>query len=128
MAIRSSRRDFGVGALGFGVVGGLSVRRGLGHLPVLGYDAVGLYVPGAGCIRWTEVRDIRVHRVRRSFTITLELEPARRARLSLPARLYAKLGRGDVRIAGAILPMSTKRLLDAIGPLYRAATGRHVPV
>lgn len=118
---------FGAAALWFGVVGALSVRRGMGHLPVLAYDAAGLYVPGAGCIRWTDVRDIRLYRARRSFTIALELEPARLAQLSLPARLYSMLGRGDVRIAGAILPISTKGLLDAIGPLYRAATGRRVP-
>jgi hypothetical protein len=118
---------FGIGALWFGVTGGLSVRQGMGHGPVLAYDAVGLYVPGAGCIRWTDVRQIRLYRGRRSFTITLELEPARRAQLGLRTRLSGRLGRGDVRIAGAILPVSTKSLLDAIDPLYRAATGRRVP-
>jgi hypothetical protein len=118
---------FGLAAVWFGVTGGLSVRQGMGHRPVLAYDAAGLYVPGAGCIRWADIRNIRLQRARRSFTIALDLEPGRLAQLSLPARLYARLGRGDVRIAGAILPVSTKDLLDAIAPRYRAATGRRVP-
>jgi hypothetical protein len=117
---------FGAAALWIGATGLKMLRQGLGGLPILAYDSAGLYVPGPGCIRWADIRRIRLHQVRRSFTIALDLEQPRRARLSLPARLRAEIGHGDVSIAGGTLPVSIKNLLDAIDPYYHAATGRHV--
>jgi hypothetical protein len=117
---------FGAAALWIGATGLKSLRQGLGGLPVLAYDSAGLYVPGTGCIRWADIRRIRLSQVRRSIRIALDLEPSRRARLSLSARLRAVIGQGDVTIAGGILPVSIKNLLDAIDPYYHAGTGRHV--
>jgi hypothetical protein len=118
---------FGAAALLIGAIGLNQLRQGLGGLPVLAYDSVGLYVPGAGRIEWADVKRIRPYRARRSVAIALDLEPSRRARLSIPVRLRALLGQGDVTIAGGMLPVSIKALLDAIDPYYHAATGRHVP-
>jgi len=117
----------GAAALWIGAIGLRSLRQGLGGLPVLAYDSAGLYVPGTGCIRWADIRRIRLYQSWTSITIALDLEPSRRARLSLPARLRARIVRGDVTIAGGSLPVSIKSLLDAIDPYYHAATRRHVP-
>jgi hypothetical protein len=116
----------GAAALWIGATGLKSLRQSLSGLPVLAYDSAGLYVPGTGCIRWADIRRIRLSQVRRSIRIALDLEPSRRARLSLSARLRAVIGQGDVTIAGGILPVSIKNVLDAIDPYYHAVTGRHV--
>jgi hypothetical protein len=118
---------FGAAALGIGAIGVNMLRQGLGHLPVLAYDSAGLYLPSAGCIRWADITRIQLYQGRRSITIAIDLEASRRARLSLPARLRAKTGQGDVTIAAGTLPVSIKNLFDAIDPHYHAATGRHVP-
>jgi hypothetical protein len=117
---------FGAAALWVGATGLKTLRQGLGGLPVLAYDAAGLYLPGTGCIRWTDISRFRPYQARRSIAIALDLDPARVARLSLPARLRARVGRGDLTIGGRILPVSIKSLLDAINPHYRAATGRRI--
>jgi hypothetical protein len=117
----------GAAAVVIGAVGLKSVREGVRRMPVLAYDAGGLYLPGAGLIRWADIRHFRLLRTRRSVNVALELEPARRARLSTLTRLQARMGQGDMTIAGAILPVSVKGLLDALDPHYHGATGRHVP-
>jgi hypothetical protein len=117
---------FGVAAVALGVTGLRQMRLGLGRLPILAYDAAGLWVPGAGCIQWADIRRIRPYQGRGSITIAVDLEPSRKARLSVPTRLAALIGQGDVRIAGSFLPVSVKKLFDAIDPHYHRATGRHV--
>ncbi|HEX5147612.1 MAG TPA: hypothetical protein VFW02_00935 [Candidatus Limnocylindrales bacterium] len=117
---------FGVAALVLGVMGIRQVRLGLGSFPILAYDATGLYLPGAGCVRWADIRRIRPYQGRSSIMIAVDLEPSRKARLSVPARLAAMTAQGDLRIAGNLLPVSVKKLLDAIDPHYHRATRRHV--
>jgi hypothetical protein len=118
---------FGAAALWIGASGLRTIRHARGGAPILAYDATGLYVPDAGCVRWTDIRGFRVYPSGRSITIALVLEPSRRARLHPWARLRGWSGRGDVTIGGSMLPVSIKKLLDAIDPHYHAATGRHVP-
>jgi hypothetical protein len=117
---------FGVAAVVLGLMGLRQVRVALGSLPIVAYDAAGLYVPGAGCIRWADIRRIRPHQGRGAITIAIDLEPSRKVRLSVPTRLAGLVGQGDVRISGSFLPVSVKKVLDAIDHHYHRATGRHV--
>ena len=117
---------FGVAVLVIGASGLRTIRLARGGAPILAYDSAGLYVPGAGCVRWTDIRGFRVYPAGRTMTIALELEPSRQARLSRWARLRGLSGRGYLTIGGSMLPVSIKKLLEAIDPHYHAATGRHV--